>query len=131
MKKLVVFCEALADPTRWRLLCLLRHQPLCVCELADILGLPQSTVSSHVQIIRRAELLQSERRGKWQYHQLKPALAPLIDGLANRFAAQPAQDARLRRDAAQAKRRLAKRAQSCCPLPRQLRPIPARKPRNP
>ena len=39
----VLFAQALADETRWRILRLVFAEALCVCELADILQLPQST----------------------------------------------------------------------------------------
>ena len=50
----VAFFRALSDETRWRIVRLVMDRALCVCELADILGMPQSSVSSHVQVIRKA-----------------------------------------------------------------------------
>lgn len=64
-KNLVTFSRALAEPTRWRIIRLVLVDALCVCELADILEMPQSSVSSHVQIIRKAGLLESEKCEKW------------------------------------------------------------------
>ena len=56
MEAIVAFSRALADPTRWRIIRLVMEDALCVCELADILEMPQSSVSSHVQVIRKAGL---------------------------------------------------------------------------
>ena len=50
MPNAVAFNRALADPTRWRIVRLVSDHALCVCELADILDMPQSSVSSHVQV---------------------------------------------------------------------------------
>ncbi|RYD17419.1 MAG: ArsR family transcriptional regulator, partial [Verrucomicrobiaceae bacterium] len=61
MTDIVTFSRALADPTRWRIVRLVMDDALCVCELADILEMPQSSVSSHVQVIRKAGLLESEK----------------------------------------------------------------------
>lgn len=48
MSSVVTFSRALADATRWRIVRLVMADALCVCELADILKMPQSSVSSHV-----------------------------------------------------------------------------------
>ena len=62
--------RALADPPRLRLLALLRvHGTLCVCELEQITGLAQYTVSRNLGILRRAGLLQGRRNGaRMDYH---------------------------------------------------------------
>ena len=52
----VAFAQALADATRWQIVRLIFADALCVCELADILKLPQSTLSSHLQEIGRAHV---------------------------------------------------------------------------
>ena len=128
MRDLIAFTHALADETRWRLLRLLFDEPLCVCELADILALPQSSASSHLQILRRADLLESERRGKWIYYRVARARRPLLKQLSETFRAGPASDHVLASDAARARKRLAARAESCCPLPKvtaSSKPIPS------
>lgn len=120
MRNLVAFSHALADATRWRILQLVLEEGLCVCELADILRMPQSSVSSHVQVIRRAGLLDSEKRGKWIYYRVCAAHRALLGSLARTFSASPRTDAALAKDAANAVRRLAVREESCCPAPRRL-----------
>jgi DNA-binding transcriptional ArsR family regulator len=60
---------ALADPTRLRLVKLLRRQrdydALCVNALATILGVTQSAVSQHLRVLKAIGLVKGERRG---YH---------------------------------------------------------------
>ncbi len=67
------FCDqlkALGDTTRLRILNLLRDDELCVCDLFAVLGLPQSTVSRHLAILRRAGWVDDRRRGSWMYYRL-------------------------------------------------------------
>ena len=114
----VTFCRALADPTRWRVACLTLDEALCVCELADILEMPQSSVSSHVQVIRKAGLLESETCGKWTYFRIHRDHRKLITSVARSFGT--AGNATAARDAARAAARLAAREDSCCPRPKHL-----------
>lgn len=118
MNDVVTFSRALADPTRWRILRLVMDQPLCVCELADILEMPQSSVSSHVQVIRKAGLLESEKCEKWTYFQIHGDYRKLIRSLAKFFSESDA--ATSQTDAARLVARLARRETSCCPAPKTL-----------
>ncbi|HEY9517866.1 MAG TPA: metalloregulator ArsR/SmtB family transcription factor [Gemmatimonadales bacterium] len=60
----------LADPVRIRLLNLLAAGELCVCDLTEILGLPQSSVSRHLAYLRRARLVETEQQGKFAHYRL-------------------------------------------------------------
>lgn len=85
MKSLTDQIKALGDETRLRILNLLRGQELCVCDIFAALDLPQSTVSRHLAILRRAGWVNDERRGSWMYYRLaddapvKSILAPLLE----------------------------------------------------
>lgn len=126
MRAIVAFAQALADPTRWRIIQLLLDEALCVCELADVLGMPQSSVSSHLQVVRKSGLLASERCGKWVYYRVEPRFHGLLVELGATFAASASVDRVLRSDAKGAHRRLTQRERSCCPRPKALaRPGPA------
>jgi DNA-binding transcriptional ArsR family regulator len=115
---IVLFARALADATRWRIVRLVLEEPLCVCELADILKMPQSSVSSHVQIIRKAGLLESEKCEKWTYFRIEPKCRELIGTLEKFFeSGGPIHKS----DAKRAIARLAKREGSCCPGPKSLK----------
>ncbi len=118
MNKAVTCFRALADPTRWRIVKLVMQDALCVCELADILEMPQSSVSSHVQIIRKAGLLESEKCEKWTYFQIQRESRKLINSLTHFFP--DSDEPILQTDAARSLKRLAKRATSCCPGPKTL-----------
>ena len=116
MSDAVAFFRALGDVTRWRIVRLVMERALCVCELADILEMPQSSVSSHVQIIRKAGLLESETCGKWTYFRIARGQLALLRSLMKQFPA----DAGFSVDAERAEARLARRAESCCPGPVKL-----------
>ena len=120
MKNLVAAAHALADETRWRIIQLAVDEALCVCELADILDMPQSSVSSHVQVIKKAGLLASEQCGKWIYYRVSRNHRSLITSLGRFFEVSPATDPVLKADAKNAAKRLAQRDESCCPLPKEL-----------
>ena len=117
-ENIVIFSRALADPTRWRIVRLVLDGALCVCELADILEMPQSSVSSHVQVIRKAGLLESEKCEKWTYFRIEPKYRKLIGTLEKFFESD---DTTLKSDSARALQRLAIRETSCCPGPKSLK----------
>ena len=62
-----------ADPTRLRLLNLLAAGELCVCDLVEILGIPQSTVSRHLRYLHRAGLVEVTRDWKYAHYRLATA----------------------------------------------------------
>jgi ArsR family transcriptional regulator, arsenate/arsenite/antimonite-responsive transcriptional repressor len=117
-RNIIVFSKALADPTRWRIVRLVLVEALCVCELADILEMPQSSVSSHVQVIRKAGLLESEKREKWTYFRIEKRYRKLIMTLQNFF--DETEEPILKKDSVRSLARLAKRESSCCPGPKLL-----------
>ncbi len=120
MQSLIQFHQALADETRWRIIGLALDEALCVCEIADILALPQSTVSTHLQVIRRSGLLESERCDRWVYYRVAAEFRPLLQSLSDHFASALASDRTLRTDRTRARKRLARRDGSCCPGPKKL-----------
>lgn len=112
----ILFAQALADETRWRILRLVFADALCVCELADILQLPQSTVSSHLQVIRKADLLDSERCEKWVYYQVAKSYRRLLTAIFNQFPDSKS----IADDAARKVARLARRDEGDCRGPKCL-----------
>jgi ArsR family transcriptional regulator len=62
--------QTLADPTRLRLLALLRRQELSVAELQEALRLGQSRISTHLGVLRSAGLVAPRREGKHTYYSL-------------------------------------------------------------
>jgi ArsR family transcriptional regulator len=79
--KLAALFQALADPTRLRILALLRAMELSVGELAQLLGQSQPRVSRHVRILSDSGLVGRRKEGSWVYLQLADPdrTAPLFD----------------------------------------------------
>lgn len=65
--------RALADPTRLRVMNLLREMELSVGELAQVLGQSQPRVSRHVKILADAGLAERHKEGSWVFLGLGPA----------------------------------------------------------
>ena len=62
--------KALSDETRTKILYLLVNRELCVCELADILGMTLPAVSHHLRLLRTMRLVKFRREGKQAYYSL-------------------------------------------------------------
>jgi len=73
--------KAFADETRLRILHVLTRGELCVCDLLDILHLPQSKVSRHLAYLREANLVQVRKQGLWKYYSLTPTDGKFHRGL--------------------------------------------------
>jgi DNA-binding transcriptional ArsR family regulator len=65
--------EALADPTRRRILDLLREDERPVGELVDRLGISQPGVSKHLRVLRRAGLVEARRDAQRRIYRVAPA----------------------------------------------------------
>lgn len=62
--------KALADPVRLRILsCVASAAPgeVCVCDLPDVVGRSQPTISHHLGLLVKAGLLSREQRGRWAW----------------------------------------------------------------
>ncbi|MCA9114316.1 MAG: winged helix-turn-helix transcriptional regulator [Planctomycetaceae bacterium] len=68
--------RALSDPTRLRILNLLRDGELCVCDLVNVLDVPQPTASRHLAYLRKAGLVLARKDGLWHYYCLTAATTP-------------------------------------------------------
>lgn len=127
MTELVAAAKAFADPTRVRILAALRGRELCVCELCDALQVSQSTLSTHLQVIRDAGLVRTRKEGKWIYYAPAPTSEPFTESVFTFFNAALRDHVHIRRDAGRVKQRLAERdggeccrgfEQQCCPKPK-------------
>lgn len=71
--------KALGDPHRLKALhflatadqgCCTNADGVCTCDVQEVLGLSQPTVSHHMKILVEAGLVDAEKRGKWTYYTL-------------------------------------------------------------
>jgi ArsR family transcriptional regulator, arsenate/arsenite/antimonite-responsive transcriptional repressor len=73
--ELATVVKALADPTRLRLVDVVRKsapEALCQCELVPLFDMSQPALSRHLKILVGAGVLGSERRGLWTYYYVLP-----------------------------------------------------------
>ena len=84
-ERMALIAKALADPVRLQLVDVLRKHAgkVCVCELVPLFDLSQPTISHHLRALRKAGLVDSERRGLWVYYYVLPdALEELASWLS-------------------------------------------------
>jgi len=96
-RQFVAIAKALANPARLRILAMLRPGELCVCQMSTILQLAASTVSGHLNDLRRSGLVIERKEGKLVYYALDVE-SPFADWLA-RALDLVAADAQIRLDA--------------------------------
>ena len=73
MDRLVAMLRAAGDPTRLRLLLLLRQAELTVSELIEIVGQSQPRVSRHLKLLCDAGLLERFKEGSWVFYRAADA----------------------------------------------------------
>ena len=71
MKEIAEIFKALSDETRLRIFRLLLEGELCICDLMEVLELPQSKVSRHMAYLKHSGLVSDRRGGVWIYYSLK------------------------------------------------------------
>jgi len=74
--------KAIADPTRLKILHLLKHGELCVCEIITVMEKPQPTVSHHLNILKKAGFLKWRKEGVWVHYSLSnPKIIDMLNEL--------------------------------------------------
>ena len=63
IKQLVDFLKAISEENRLKILCLLQKQELCVCEIWQILDLPQNLASHHLKVLKDFDLVEYRKEG--------------------------------------------------------------------
>ena len=74
--------KVFGDTTRMKILYVLFASELCVCDIAEILGMSQSAVSHQLRIIKQAKLIKNRRDGKTVYYSLADDHVKTIIGMA-------------------------------------------------
>jgi len=70
MTSILKWLKLLADPTRVRILRILRKEKLSVAEIQNVLGMGQSRISSHLSQLKSSGLLKDERFGKNIFYEI-------------------------------------------------------------
>ncbi|MBS6196006.1 MAG: helix-turn-helix transcriptional regulator [Clostridiales bacterium] len=81
--KLADLYKVFGDPTRIRILYALSAGELCVCDIADLLGMTQSAISHQLRVLKQSALVKFRRDGKTVYYSLADSHVAtiLIQGL--------------------------------------------------
>ena len=58
------------DSTRIRILYVLFEAEMCVCDIAEVLGMTQSAISHQLRLLKQAKLVRNRREGKTVYYAL-------------------------------------------------------------
>ncbi len=70
MREFIKVMKALSDPNRVKIIKLLQHRIMCVCEIKEILGMAQSSASKHLKILEEAGLITFFKEGLWVNYRL-------------------------------------------------------------
>lgn len=80
MKNFIKVAKAVSDPNRVKIIKMLQHKTMCVCELKTALGIAQPTVSKHLKVLEEAGLVYYIKEDKWVNYYLS-------DGTSSPYAA--------------------------------------------
>ena len=76
--------SAISSPQRIAILLTIGNGEVCVCHLEAVLGWRQAYISQHLMALRQADILESNRKGKFIYYTLKnKSLLTVILNVAN------------------------------------------------
>jgi len=86
MKDFIKVMKALSDPNRVKIVKMLQHRTMCVCEIKEALQIAQPSVSKHLKILEEAGLLANRKDGQWVDYYLatgesSPYVASLLGNL--------------------------------------------------
>lgn len=65
--------KVFGDSTRVRIICALFESELCVCGIAEVLGMTQSAISHQLRVLKQARLVKYRREGKTVFYSLADA----------------------------------------------------------
>ena len=70
LNELADFYKVFGDATRIKILCVLLRSEMCVCDLAEMLGMTQSAISHQIRVSKQMNLVKNRREGKTVYYSL-------------------------------------------------------------
>jgi len=72
LEKISSLLKLVADPSRIKIMCILRANQSCVCDLVEKIKLSQSLISHHLSDLKKADLVCRTKRGQKVYYSLTP-----------------------------------------------------------
>jgi ArsR family transcriptional regulator, arsenate/arsenite/antimonite-responsive transcriptional repressor len=80
--------HALSDPLRLQVLEQLRSGEQCVCDLCEVLAVPQSKLSFHLKTLKDAGLIEGRQQGRWMYYRLNLPQFEVLEQFLTTFQTQ-------------------------------------------
>ncbi|RZB29631.1 MAG: ArsR family transcriptional regulator, arsenate/arsenite/antimonite-responsive transcriptional repressor [Desulfobacteraceae bacterium Eth-SRB1] len=86
MKSFIKVMKALSDPNRVKIVKMLQHKSMCVCEMRAVLGISQPNVSKHLKVLEEAGFVNYRKDGLWVNYYLSdgtnsPYVASILGNL--------------------------------------------------
>ncbi len=83
LREIVESLKAVSHPLRLRVLALVGSGELCVCQVAEVLQVPQSSASEALRELRRAGFVNERKEGRWVFVSILSAAeaSPLLKGI--------------------------------------------------
>jgi len=89
LSRTVEFLKIISEENRLKILCLLREEEKCVCDIWQCLGLAQNLVSHHLKVLKNFGLISSKRQGLKVFYQLNQKIVKkylkLLNNLLNSY----------------------------------------------
>lgn len=70
MKDFTRVMKAFSDANRVKIVKMLQHKAMCVCEIREALQVAQPTVSKHLKVLEDAGVVRSKKEGLWVNYRL-------------------------------------------------------------
>jgi len=81
----VNFLKVISEENRLRILCMLKKQEMCVCEIWQELKLPQNLTSHHLKVLKDFSLILSRKEGLKVFYKLNPMALKKYQKVLNKF----------------------------------------------
>ena len=86
MRDFIKLMKALSDPNRVKIVKMLQHKTMCVCEIQVALRLAQPTVSKHLRVLEEAGLVDFVKDGLWvNYFLADGNRSPYVPGILDKL----------------------------------------------
>jgi len=70
MKEVLRFLKIIADDTRLKIIDMLSHHDMCVCEIMHRLNMSQPAVSHHLRVLKKEKIVLDDKDGRWVFYSL-------------------------------------------------------------
>lgn len=83
ISRAVGFLKIISEENRLKILCVLKNDELCVCDIRQDLNIPQNLVSHHLKILKDAGLIDSRKEGLKVIYWINKKEASKLNSLLN------------------------------------------------